>query len=44
VIKAMAPHIKLSDMFKGVAPFIVSDVVRLAILVASPAISLVLLN
>ena len=44
VIKAMAPHIKLSDMFKGVAPFIVSDVVRLAILVAFPAISLVLLN
>lgn len=44
VIKAMAPHIKLGDMFKGVTPFIVSDVIRLAILVAFPAISLVLLS
>ena len=44
VIKAMAPHIKLSDMFRGVAPFIVSDLVRLVLLVAFPAISLVLLN
>ncbi|PNK61023.1 TRAP transporter large permease [Psychrobacter sp. FDAARGOS_221] len=42
VIKAVAPHIKLSEMFKGVAPFIVSDVIRLVILVAFPAISLVL--
>ncbi|HCT72548.1 MULTISPECIES: TRAP transporter large permease [Psychrobacter] len=44
VIKAMAPHIKLSDMFRGVAPFIVSDLVRLVILVMFPAISLVLLT
>lgn len=44
VIKAMAPHIKLSDMFRGVAPFIVSDILRLIILVAFPAISLVLVN
>ena len=42
VIKAMAPHIKLSAMFKGVAPFIVSDLVRLVLLVAFPAISLAL--
>ncbi len=39
VIKAVAPHIKLSDMFKGVAPFIVSDLCRLAILVAFPILS-----
>ena len=44
VIKAMAPHIELADMFLGVAPFMVSDVIRLVILVAFPAISLVLLN
>lgn len=44
VIKAMAPHIKLSDMFKGVTPFIVSDVIRLVVLVAFPSISLVLLS
>ncbi len=39
VIKAMAPHIKLSKMFKGVSPFIVSDLCRLAILVAFPILS-----
>lgn len=44
VIKAVAPHIKLSDMFKGVAPFIVSDLCRLALLVAFPVLSLALLN
>lgn len=44
VIKAMAPHIKLSDMFRGVAPFIVSDVCRLIILVAFPILSTILLN
>ena len=44
VIKAVAPHIKLSEMFRGVAPFIVSDFVRLAILLAFPVISLGLLG
>ncbi len=39
VIKAMAPHIKLLKMFKGVSPFIVSDLCRLAILVAFPILS-----
>ncbi|MCS4533256.1 TRAP transporter large permease [Neisseria montereyensis] len=43
VIKAMAPHIKLADMFKGVTPFIISDFIRLAILIAFPIISLGLL-
>jgi len=40
----MAPHIKLADMFKGVAPFIVSDLIRLVILIAFPVISLGLLS
>ncbi len=44
VIKAVAPHIKLSDMFRGVAPFIISDLIRLVVLIAFPAISLVLLS
>jgi len=44
VIKAMAPHIKLADMFKGVAPFIVSDLIRLVLLIAFPVISLGLLS
>lgn len=44
VIKAMAPHIKLGDMFKGVAPFIVSDLCRLVILVLFPILSTILLK
>lgn len=44
VIKAMAPHIKLSEMFKGVTPFIVSDLCRLVILVLFPILSLGLLG
>jgi tripartite ATP-independent transporter DctM subunit len=44
VIKAMAPHIKLADMFKGVAPFILSDLIRLILLIAFPVISLGLLS
>ncbi|WP_288773990.1 TRAP transporter large permease [Psychrobacter sanguinis] len=44
VIKAMAPHIKLGEMFKGVTPFIISDVIRLVVLVAFPSISLALLS
>lgn len=44
VIKAVAPHIKLADMFRGVAPFIVSDLIRLIVLVAFPVISVGLLN
>ncbi|MCP1313502.1 TRAP transporter large permease [Halomonas sp. 707D7] len=39
VIKAMAPHVGLGEIFKGVAPFIVSDFVRLALLVAFPVLS-----
>ena len=44
VIKAMAPHIKLGEMFKGVTPFIISDVIRLVVLVSFPSISLALLS
>ncbi|MGE6480147.1 TRAP transporter large permease subunit [Psychrobacter namhaensis] len=44
VIKAVALHIKLADMFRGVASFILSDLVRLVVLIAFLAISLVLLN
>lgn len=44
VIKAMAPHIKLGDMFKGVAPFIISDLCRLVLLVAFPILSTMLLK
>ncbi|UYF99848.1 MULTISPECIES: TRAP transporter large permease [unclassified Halomonas] len=39
VIKAMAPHVGLGEIFKGVAPFIVSDFVRLALLIIFPILS-----
>lgn len=43
VIKAMAPHIGLGEIYKGVVPFIAADALRLALLIAFPAISLFLL-
>ncbi|WP_043529390.1 TRAP transporter large permease [Litchfieldella xinjiangensis] len=39
VIKAMAPHVGLGEIFKGVTPFIVSDFIRLALLVAFPVLT-----
>lgn len=39
VIKAMAPHVGLGEIFRGVAPFIVSDFIRLALLIAFPILS-----
>lgn len=40
VIKAVAPHVSIKDIFKGVLPFVLSDVVRLALLIAFPSIAL----
>jgi len=42
VIKSVLPDVDLTDIFRGVVPFILTDVVRLAVLVAFPAISLFL--
>ncbi len=44
VIKGVTKDVSLSTIFRGVAPFILTDVVRLAILIAFPVISLVLPN
>lgn len=44
VIKAMAPHVGLGEIFRGVAPFIVSDLVRLTLLILFPTLSLYLLT
>lgn len=44
VIKAMAPHVGLGEIFKGVMPFIVSDFLRLALLLAFPVLSTYLLT
>ncbi|MFQ3789585.1 TRAP transporter large permease [Halomonas sp. A29] len=40
VIKAMAPHVGLGEIYRGVAPFIVADLLRLALLIAFPILSL----
>ncbi|SDU44157.1 TRAP transporter large permease [Stappia sp. ES.058] len=44
VINSMAPDIPLSQTFKGVMPFIASDIVRVAILVLFPSLTLFLVR
>ena len=40
VVRSLLPNVSTTTIFRGVMPFVVADVVRLAILVAFPAISL----
>ena len=40
VIKSVVPDVSFSTIFKGVLPFIVTDLIRLAILIAFPIIAL----
>jgi TRAP-type C4-dicarboxylate transport system permease large subunit len=42
VVRAAAEDLNLRDVMVGVLPFVVTDVIRLAILVAFPAITLAL--
>ncbi len=42
VVRASAGELELRDVMKGVLPFVVTDVIRLAILIAFPAIALTL--
>jgi TRAP-type C4-dicarboxylate transport system permease large subunit len=42
VLRAVLPQVPMTTVFRGVMPFVGADIVRLAILVAFPAISLVL--
>ena len=42
VLKANLPQVPVGTIFRGVVPFVVTDVVRLALLVAFPSISMVL--
>ena len=42
VVKSMLPRISTATIFRGVTPFVVAEVVLLAVLVAFPSISLVL--
>ncbi|MEH6576894.1 MAG: TRAP transporter large permease [Amphritea sp.] len=43
VIKSVAPEIPIKEIFKGVFPFVLSDIVRLAMIIAFPALALGLL-
>ncbi|MCB1760200.1 MAG: TRAP transporter large permease [Gammaproteobacteria bacterium] len=43
VIKSVAPDIPIREVFKGVFPFVLSDIVRLALLILFPALALGLL-
>jgi TRAP-type C4-dicarboxylate transport system permease large subunit len=40
VIKSVVKEVSFSTIFKGVLPFIVTDILRLVILIAFPAIAL----
>jgi C4-dicarboxylate transporter DctM subunit len=40
IINSMSPGTKLSDTYRGVIPFVISDIVRTVILVAFPGITL----
>lgn len=40
VLNSMLPHVQQRTLFVGVLPFVVADVLRLALLIAFPAISL----
>lgn len=42
VIRAIAPELKLPTIYKGVTPFVLADIARLALLVAFPQIALYL--
>lgn len=43
VIKSVTEDVRITEIFKGVIPFIISDVVRLALLIAFPVLALGLL-
>ncbi|MBQ0757153.1 MAG: TRAP transporter large permease [Amphritea sp.] len=43
VIKSVAPEIPIKEIFKGVFPFVISDLVRLGLIIAFPMLALGLL-
>jgi TRAP-type C4-dicarboxylate transport system permease large subunit len=44
VIQSMAPDISIRETYRGVLPFVISDLVRVAILVLFPAITVFVLK
>jgi len=43
VIKSVAPGVPIGAIYRGVLPFVLADVLRLALLIAFPALALGLL-
>lgn len=43
VIKSVAPDVPIGAIFKGVFPFVLSDIARLALLIAFPGLALAML-
>ncbi|WP_338328193.1 hypothetical protein [Vibrio fluvialis] len=43
VIKSLDKDLNITDIFKGVIPFVLSDVVRLGLLIVFPSLALALL-
>ncbi len=44
IINRLAKDVPLTETFKGVVPFLLSDLVRIVLLLAFPAVSLVLVH
>jgi len=44
VLRGVIPDVKLSTIFRGVTPFWIADIVRLALIIAIPSLSLMLPN
>ena len=44
IINKMAGDVKISETFKGVLPFLISDILRVILLFSFPGITLFLLN
>ena len=44
VLKSIQPDVSIWTVYKGVAPFVIADLVKLALLVAFPGIALWLVS
>jgi TRAP-type C4-dicarboxylate transport system permease large subunit len=44
IISGMAPGVPMKSIFRNVVPFLVSDIVRIGLLIAFPSIALVALK
>jgi TRAP-type C4-dicarboxylate transport system permease large subunit len=44
VLKSVLPQVELKTIFKGVFPFVIADLIRLAVLLIFPSLSLFLVQ